>query len=144
MEIFNQLEKLLTIVHELEANYKGRKFTLDGHLIGSIAEVYCEDYYDLTLLIMSEKVHDAVLPNGEKVQIKVTQANKVGLRHEPEILLVLFLDKKNLRFEEIYNGYGKEPWEKSNTMSTNGQRFITLNKLKEIQVNKQKLVNARD
>lgn len=34
-----QVQKLFEIVKELEDDFPGRHFTLDGHLIGSIGEV---------------------------------------------------------------------------------------------------------
>ena len=34
-----QVQKLVEIVAELEAEFPGRHFTLDGHLVGSIGEV---------------------------------------------------------------------------------------------------------
>lgn len=35
----NKIKGLYKITNELESNYPGRKFTIDGHLVGSIDEV---------------------------------------------------------------------------------------------------------
>ena len=40
-----QVQKLIGIVNELEVDFPGRHFTLDGHLVGSIGEVMAAYYY---------------------------------------------------------------------------------------------------
>ena len=44
------IKRLYEIVAELESLYPGRKFTPDGHLVGSIGEVIAAHNYDLILL----------------------------------------------------------------------------------------------
>ena len=39
MDLSEKIRALYTIVNELEIAYPGRRFTLDGHMIGSIGEV---------------------------------------------------------------------------------------------------------
>ncbi len=132
--IKRSLHKILKIIDELENEYSkyDRRFTLDGHLLGSMAEVYAAEKYGLKLLKSSEKGHDAIDEKNNLVQIKVTQRNSVGIRHEPKKLLVLKLNRKTYDFEEVYYGNGAEPWEMSNKKNSAGQRIITLNKLREI------------
>lgn len=129
--IKKQLSKILIIINELEEGYKtkNRKFTLDGHLLGSIGEVYASEKYNLTLEKSSKKGYDALDENNNQVQIKVTQRNKVGMRHNPQKLLVLKLNSDTLDFEEIYYGNGDKAWDLANKLNSSGQRFITLNKL---------------
>ena len=55
---------LFKAVEELEASYAGRKFSLDGHLMGSIGEVIAREFYKFELLPMSSKIYDAVCPHG--------------------------------------------------------------------------------
>jgi hypothetical protein len=50
---------------ELEALYPGRKFTPDGHLVGSIGEVIAAEALGLTLYPMSKPGHDAFDANGD-------------------------------------------------------------------------------
>jgi hypothetical protein len=57
------------------------------------------------------------------VQIKATQANLVGLRSEPQHLLVLGLDKQGHHFE-VFNGPGELAWAAAGSMQKNGQRPI--------------------
>ena len=132
MEFIKQsLKQILKVVDDLESEYKHheRKFTLDGHLFGSIGEVYACEKYNLKLENSSKKCFDATDKKGNEIQIKVTQKNKVGMRHKPQKLLVLKLNRENLEFEEIYFGDGEMAWNNANKINSSGQRFITLNKL---------------
>ena len=128
------IKSLYRIVGRLDQLFPGRRFTLDGHLVGSIGEVLAAHYYGLELLPNSYQNHDAKTDNGQFVQIKSTQRSSVALRDEPENLLVLLL-KKDGSFEEIYSGPGKAPWEKAGKMQKNGQRPITITKLKALMEN---------
>ena len=74
-----ELQKIITelwqIVGRLENSYSedNKKFTIDGHLLGSIGEVYAKEKFKLKLLPNSEKTHDAEDElTGEKYQIKIT------------------------------------------------------------------------
>jgi hypothetical protein len=56
--------KIYEAVAELEARYPGRKFTPDGHLVGSIGEVIAAEALGLTLHPASYPGHDAFDANG--------------------------------------------------------------------------------
>jgi hypothetical protein len=49
--------------------HPGRRFPLDGHLVGSIGEAAAEALFDLTLVAGSSTGHDAVAGDGRKVEI---------------------------------------------------------------------------
>ena len=49
MTIEEAITSLQAIVNALTETYH-RPFTLDGHLVGSLGEVYAKDHYDLELL----------------------------------------------------------------------------------------------
>lgn len=84
------VERLYEIVHELEQQFPGRRFTPDGHMVGSLGEVLAEYRYKLKLFRASTERHDAETQDGRRVQIKATQGTGgVGLRSEPEHLIVL-------------------------------------------------------
>ncbi len=123
--------KLYAIVGQLEAQFSGRKFTLDGHLVGSIGEVLAADRYDLNLLPASAKTHDARAQDGRLVQIKATQVRSVSLRSEPEHLIVLRLDSTG-GAEEIFNGPGHLAWRHAGRLQKNGQCSISVSKLTEL------------
>ena len=101
--IVEKIKTLLGIVNELEARFPGRKFTLDGHLFGSIGEAIAKYYYDIELYATGTKTHDGE-KNGKKVQIKITQGSSIDINGIPDNLLVLFLHKKDGIVYEVYNG----------------------------------------
>ncbi len=127
------IRKIFELVAELEKQYPGRHFTPDGHMLGSIGEVYAAEQYGLKLYEASHPVHDAVTADRREVQIKLTQTNRVALYECPDYLIVLKIDKEG-NISEIYNGPGSEPWKLAGAMCKNGQRTISISKLKSINV----------
>lgn len=123
------IKELYTLVSKLESYFPDRKFTPDGHLVGSIGEVLVAYQYDLELLPASFEKHDAKTKDGKLVQIKATQGSSIGIRSEPDYLIVVKILPDG-RIEEYYNGTGKLAWEHSGKMQKNGQRNITINKLR--------------
>jgi hypothetical protein len=125
------VSRLQRIVMRLEELFPGRHFTLDGHLVGSIAEVIASYMYDLELLPSSQKCHDGRCQRtGLNVQIKGTQRKRVAMYGEADHLIVLHL--ANGRVEEVYNGPGSAPWRAAGPMAKNGQRSISVRKLREL------------
>ncbi len=88
-EVKGLLDQLYAASGRLEALFPGRKFTLDGHLVGSVGEVIAAYMFDLDLARASSQGHDAFAPDRRQVEIKLTQGNSVAIRHEPEHLVVL-------------------------------------------------------
>ena len=125
------VSRLQMIVMRLEELFPGRHFTLDGHLVGSIAEVIASYMYDLELLPSSQKCHDGRCQRtGVNVQIKGTQRKRVAMYGEADHLIVLHL--ANGQAEEVYNGPGLIPWRAAGPMAKNGQRSISVRKLREL------------
>jgi hypothetical protein len=118
-------------VARLEALHPGRKFTPDGHLVGSLGEAHAAYSYKLELLPNSKAGHDARNRSGRLVQIKTTQRSSVGLTSRPQLLLVLRLSRDGT-FREVYNGPGTAPWRAAGPMQKNGQRAISLSKLERL------------
>ncbi len=118
-----------------------RHFTLDGHLLGSIGEVYAAERHGISLYTSSKKAHDGWKVDSagrrREVQIKVTQTRAkrriVPISHQPDFLIVLLVDEDG-SFEEVYNGPGTKVWDlvKERPKPSNGQHQITLSKLKEL------------
>ena len=127
-EIPKLVRKIYRIVGELERLFPGRRFTPDGHLVGSIGEVLAQHRYALELLPPSYETHDAKSRRGELVQIKATQRRSVSLSSKPSHLLVLKLENTG-HAHEIYNGPGALAWNEAGKMQKNGQRPISLEKL---------------
>jgi hypothetical protein len=130
-EIPRLIRQLYEIVAELEKHFPDRRFTPDGHLVGSIGEVLAAHYYRLELLPVIEPIHDAKAEDGRLVQIKATQVARVGLRDKPQHLIVLRI-LPNGEAEEVYSGPGELAWENAGKKQRNGQRPISLTKLVEL------------
>lgn len=125
------VERLYALVGELEHHFPGRKFTPDGHLVGSLGEVLAAYYYDLELLTASAERHDARARDGRMVQVKATQGQSVALRSEPDHLLVLSLLRDGT-VDEIYNGPGNLPWGRIGSPQKNGQFPLSLGTLRKL------------
>jgi hypothetical protein len=119
------------IVSELETLFPGRKFTPDGHLVGSIGEVIAAHRYGVELESASTKGHDAKASDGREVEIKVTQGTRVALRAKAKHLLVLHLARDGST-SEIFNGPGAVAWAHCGTKQKNGQYSISIAKLQEL------------
>ena len=126
------LKRLYKTVGELEALFPNRKFTPDGHLVGSIGEVIAAYMFRLELLENSTETHDAEARCGTLVQIKLTQGNKrVAISSELDHLIVLKLTPE-YDLEIVYNGPGAKPWKNAGERQKNGQKYLLLNRLREI------------
>jgi hypothetical protein len=123
---------LYGIVDELEAMFRGRRFTPDGHMVGSLGEAIASHYYRVHLFPASTEGHDGEV-GGLKVQIKMTQGDTVALRSEPEHLLVFKLARDG-SFTEEYNGPGKLVWSRVShrPRPKNGQYQIGLSALRAL------------
>ena len=127
----DKIKELYKITNELESSYPGRKFTIDGHLVGSIGEVIVAEHYGLELLRNSTETHDAVSAEGKYIQIKATQINRIAISSEPDYLIVIKLFSDGT-WEEVYNGPGKLVWENAGKMQKNGQRPVSVSKLRSL------------
>ena len=128
--IKEKIQKLISIVKELETDFPGRHFTLDGHLVGSIGEVMAAYYYGIELYAASAVAHDGEI-DGKKVQIKISQQDDIVINHEPEYLSVLYL-RKNGDVFEVYNGPGEAPWNSASKRDSHNNRHMRVNKLMEL------------
>jgi hypothetical protein len=130
-EIPRLVRQLYAIVDELARLFPGRRFTPDGHLVGSLGVVIAAHHYGLVPLPESTPIHDATSITGRLVQIKATQVGVVGLSAEPVHLLVLLLSREGVA-EEVFNGPGSIAWNCTGPMQKNGQRPISLAHLRRL------------
>ena len=128
------VRRLYALVAEFEKLFPGRAFTPDGHLVGSIGEVIAAYEYELSLHAPSNHTHDAISIDGRQIEIKATQGKSVALRAEPEHLIVLHLDKEG-KTTEVFNGPGDLVWSQCGAMQKNGQRPISVTKLRALMQN---------
>jgi hypothetical protein len=125
------LRQLYAVTGELEREIPDRKFTLDGHLVGSLGEAVARHWYGLHLLESSAEVHDARTSDGRFVQIKATQRNRVALYSKPQHLIVLSFGPSGDVREE-FNGPGEAMWGAISKKAKNGQYSISLQKLRAV------------
>lgn len=118
-------------VAELERSYPGRKFTPDGHLVGSIGEVVAAEALALELYPASHAGHDARDDQGREVQIKLTGGKSVSLYACCDRLVVLRVVSPETA-EIVYDGDGEPVWAEAGPLQKNGQRVVSLAKLKRI------------
>ncbi|MBB2205543.1 DUF6998 domain-containing protein [Gluconacetobacter takamatsuzukensis] len=131
-ELPTLLASLYQIVDRLEQIVPRRKFTPDGHLVGSIGEAIAEYCYGLELLPPSSKQHDARAPDGRFVQIKLTQGSAVALSHTCDHLIVIRLDRHK-GFSEVFNGPGAAVWATIEDKAEAGrQRSIRISRLQAL------------
>ncbi len=136
-EVPRLVRDLYKVVSELERLFaaQNKKFTPDGHLVGSLGEILAAHMYGLDLHPNSHPGHDAIGRDGRQVQIKATQGRKgVALRSEPDHLIVLRIES-NGQAEEIYNGPGSLAWKACSfgkNKPSNGQYAVTLSTLKKL------------
>lgn len=125
------MAQIYEAVAQLEHAYPGRKFTPDGHLVGSIGEVVAAEVLGLTLCGMSEPGHDALDSEGRKVQIKMTAGRSIAMYADCDRLVVLRVVSPQ-EAEIVYDGAGSLAWNAAGAMAKNGQRTIRLSTLKAI------------
>jgi Family of unknown function (DUF6998) len=132
------VDQLHGIVAELEAMHPGRKFPLDGHLVGSIGEAAAETLFDLTLVTASSAGHDAVAADGRKVEIKATYGTRgVAIRTTShtaaDALIVLRLSRTvGVAHEVVFNGPLAAASQAAGATGSNGQAPMSLSRLRSL------------
>ena len=117
-------------VAALSARYPGRPFTPDGHLVGSIGEIVAAEALGLKLYPPSHPGHDAHNADGD-VQIKMTAGKSISMYATCARLVVLRVVSPE-EAEILYEGPGDVAWQGAGPMAKNGQRRISLTKLRSI------------
>jgi len=125
------VSRIYRAVTDLERAFPGRKFTPDGHIVGSIGEVIAAEALGLTLHPASNPCRDAYDDRGQ-VQIKMTAGKKVSMYSCCERLVVLKVLSPD-EAEVVYDGPGQPAWEACGAVAKNGQRVVSLSRLKKIQ-----------
>ncbi|OGY99330.1 MAG: hypothetical protein A2945_04880 [Candidatus Liptonbacteria bacterium RIFCSPLOWO2_01_FULL_52_25] len=105
------MRQIYLIATELEKMFPGRRFTPDGHMVGSIGEAIGAAEYGIKLYPKANhpRVDGAV--RGREVQIKATQRNKIALKRPRagDLLLVIKIEK-NGSWKTIYYGDAMLVW----------------------------------
>lgn len=126
---------MYAVVKELEDEFvdEERKFTLDGHLVGSIGEVVAAYAFGLKLYRPGIETHDAETDDGKRVQVKLTGGIRgILLSSKPDYLIVLQL--RDYKFTVVYNGPGAPVWGRCGGDTTvRGNHPIGLGALRSLQ-----------
>jgi hypothetical protein len=141
------ITQLYEVTDELEERF-GRKFTPDGHLMGSLGEAMAVYMYDLVLADPSLETHDATTRDGKTlVQIKFTAGKSgYGIYSKPQHLIALQLVSRN-EVIEVYNGPGDIAWKCASPKSKNGQHSMAMGRLRALNAevtNHQRIPRVRD
>ena len=132
------VDRLHAIVTELEEMHPGRKFPLDGHLVGSIGEAATEALFDLTLVAASSTGHDAIAKDGRRVEIKATYGTRgVAIRKtshaKADALIVLRLSRfPGVEHEVVFNGPLAVASQAAEAVQSNGQASMSLSRLRAL------------
>jgi hypothetical protein len=134
-EIPALVRELYRITDQLE-RLVGRPFTPDGHLVGSLGEAYAAHLFDLTLMRPSTAGFDARSVDGRSIEIKATQRRSIAISASgdiPDHLIVLSISSEGVPTVE-YNGRAESVWAQAGRPQKNGQRQISLTKLRNLMV----------
>jgi hypothetical protein len=99
-------------------------------LVGSIGEVVAAEALGLTLHPMSRSGHDAYDANGD-VQIKMTARGSIAMYSDCCRLVVLRVVSPE-EAEIVYDGKGAPAWACAGKAGKNGQRVVSLAKLRAL------------
>lgn len=132
------VDRLHAIVTELEELHPGRRFPLDGHLVGSLGEAAAEAMFAIQLQPASTTGHDAIAVDGRAVEIKATYGTKgVGLRYTSHdaatALIVIRLSRTSgVPHEVVYNGSLARVAHIAGRVQSNGQAALSIARLRRL------------
>jgi len=109
----------------------GRPVSPDGHLIGSLGEIYAREQLGLELMGPSNEGFDARTTDGVPVEIKATTRNSISLSSKgtkAEVLVVVRFDEMG-QGRIVYNGPTSLAWNLAGMPQRNGQRRLSLSRL---------------
>lgn len=132
-EVPRLITQLYEVTDELEVRF-GRKFTPDGHLMGSLGAAIAVYMYDLVLADPSLETHDAKTRDGKTlVQIKFTAGESgYGIYSKPQHLIALQLYGRH-EVIEVFNGPGEVAWKCASAKpSKNGQHSMAIGRLRAL------------
>ncbi len=106
-----KIRQVYSIATDLEKMFPGRKFTPDGHMVGSIGEAIAK--IDFGVELFPTHIHpntDGTI-NGREVQVKATQGVGVAVKkpRQGDLLLVVKINSDG-SWERIYDGDLERVW----------------------------------
>ena len=110
----------------------GRSVSPDGHLVGSLGEIYAAQELGLRLETASNAGFDAVDMQGQRVEIKTTTRSSIGLSASGTLakrLIVVRLNAETGVAQIIFDSDAAVAWDRAGNPGKNGQRRISLSRL---------------
>lgn len=105
------IQNIYTAVDELKRAFPGRKFTLDGKIVGDIGEaiaaISCQIYLDEKSRNDWDGWWRDINGNRKEVQIRATQCDTTYLKKPPGngTLLIFKIDRQKMgEYNMVYNG----------------------------------------
>lgn len=133
------MAKIYEAMEELRQEFPGRPFTPDGHLVGSIGEVIASKAFGFELYPPSRKGHDAKCKTRSDVQVKITAGDSVAFRGACSHLIALKLISP-VEAMVIYDGSASGIWESAGKVGANGQKRVSLTKLRQLAQGRDRLL----
>lgn len=109
--------------------------TPDGHLVGSLGELYAASVLNLTLETQSSAGFDATDSDGQRVEIKTTTRSSISLSAKGTLakrLVVVKLNPYSGQAAIVFDGPTDPAWQLAGPAQKNGQRRLSLTKLAHI------------
>ena len=125
-----RIKQVFETCHELSMLTR-RPISPDGHLVGSLGEIFAAAELGLSLTPPSNKGFDAVDSQGNKVEIKTTTGKSISLSAsgtEATRLVVVVLDKTG-EASIAFDGLAQAVWNVAGPSQKNGQRRVSLSKI---------------
>jgi len=110
----------------------GRSVSPDGHLVGSLGEIYAARTLNLTLETASNAGFDARDEQGRTVEIKTTTRSSISLSASgtlAERLIVVKLDSTSGEASIAFDGPAEQAWALAGKPQKNGQQRLSLSTL---------------
>jgi len=125
-----RIRQVFETCHELSMLTR-RPISPDGHLVGSLGEIFAAAELGLSLTPPSNKGYDAVDSKGNKVEIKTTTGKSVSLSAsgtEATRLVVVVLSRTG-EASIAFDGPAHAVWGLAGPAQKNGQRRVSLSKI---------------
>jgi hypothetical protein len=113
------------------SDISGRLVSPDGHLVGSLGEIFAAEALNLRLMPPSNHGFDALGSDGERVEIKTTTRTSISISNEPSLaerIVVVVLDRDGTG-RIIFDGPMAAVEAVAGAPQRNGQRRVSLSRL---------------
>lgn len=115
------------------SDISGRPVSPDGHLVGSLGEIFAAEELNLRLMPPSNHGFDAHGPGGETVEIKTTTRTSISISNEPSLaerIVVVVLDGYGAG-RIVFDGPMATVQTVAGAPQKNGQRRVSISRLEQ-------------